>query len=288
MAVYRRGYRRYEGPVRGRLARFLVLPRFGWRRMFRQRLVILLLALSMIWPLLCAVFLYIGNQIDLLKGMGLGPEFLSFIRADAMFFLVFMNVQAVFTVFLAALTGPGCIAPDLANNALPLYFSRPISRAEYAFGRLVTLLGLLSIVTWIPGIVLFSMQAAMAGGSWFSEYRHVGTGMLAGFMLWILLVSLVALAGSACVRMRVIAGGIVLGFFFVLSGASGIINLVFRSAWGSIINPAWINRRLWYAMLDISPPEGPGPVLCFCALAAMMILTALILERRLRPVEVVS
>ena len=242
--------------------------------MLSQRLVVLLLVLSMIWPLLCAVYLYIGNHADLLKGIGVSPDFLSFIRGDG--------------IFLAALIGPGCIAPDLANNALPLYFSRPITRGEYALGRLVTLVGLLSIITWIPGMLLFIMQASMAGWSWFSENWGIGTGIFAGFAVWILLVSLVALTSSAYAKMKVIAGGIVLGFFFILSGASNIINVVFRSKSGFIINPSWATRRLWYAMLEVDPPEGPGVLFCLCALVVLFLLLALILERKLRPVEVIT
>lgn len=287
MAVYKRGYQRYRGSLQGRWVRMMVLPRYAWRRLFQQRLVVLLLVVSMIWPLLCATFLYLGNNLDLLKGMGLGAEFMGFIQGNGLFFLVFMNVQAVLAVFLAALAGPGCIAPDLANNALPLYFSRPIARVEYALGRLVTLLGLLSIVTWIPGLILFAMQVAMAEPLWFSEHWRIGAGMLIGFMLWILLVSLVALAGSAYVKMKVVAGGLVFGFFFILSGASGIINLVFRSEWGYILNPAWITRRIWYALLGVEPPDGPGALLCLCILAVALILLSLILKRKLRPVEVI-
>ncbi|MBN2321418.1 MAG: hypothetical protein JXR49_20230 [Acidobacteria bacterium] len=287
MAVYKRGYHRYQGPIRGRWARIMVLPRFAWRRLLQQRLVVLLLVVSMIWPLLCAIYLYLGNNIDLLKGMNIGSELLGFIQGNNMFFLVFMNVQAVFAVFLAALTGPGCIAPDLANNALPLYFSRPITRTEYALCRLGTLAGLLSIITWIPGLILFAMQSAMADPPWFSEHWRIGAGLFLGFLLWIILVSLVALAGSAYVKMKVVAGGLVFGFFFILSGASGIINLVFRSQWGYVVNPAWITRRIWYAMLELEPPAGPGALLCFCILAVGIILLTLILKRKLRPVEVI-
>jgi len=287
MAVYKRGYHRYRGSIRGRWARMMVLPRFAWRRLFRQRLVVLLLVVSMIWPLLCATFLYLGNNLDLLQGMRLGEDFMGFIRGNSMFFLYFMNVQAVFTVFLAALAGPGCIAPDLANNALPLYFSRPITRTEYAFGRLGTLVGLLSIVTWIPGLILFAMQAAIAEKPWFSENWHIGAGLLSGFLLWILLVSLVALAGSAYVKMKAVAGGLVFGFFFILAGAAGVINVVFGSQWGYIINPYWTTRRIWYALLDIDPPAGPGALLCLFILAVGIVLLSLILRRKLRPVEVI-
>ena len=79
-----------------------------------------------------------------------------------------------------------------------------------------------------------------------------------------------------------------LGFFFVLGGASAMINAVFRSTWGSMLNPTWITRRLWYAMLNVDPPAGPGVWACILALAAIMLLLLLVLERKLRPVEVIS
>ena len=119
MAVYKRGYQRYTGPLTGRWTRFMVLPRYAWDRLYQQRLVILLTTLAFVWPLLCAGFVYLSNHVQLLQG--LDREFLDFIRVDGRFFSIFMYVQAGFAIFLAALAGPGLIAPDLANNALPLY-----------------------------------------------------------------------------------------------------------------------------------------------------------------------
>ncbi len=286
MAVYRRGYQRYQGPTTGQWARFMVLPHFAWRRLYQRRLVLLLTVVAMIWPLLCGIFIYLSNNVDLLKGAS--RQFTDFIQVNGKFFLVFMQVQAAFAVFLAALGGPGLIAPDLANNALPLYFSRPLTRKEYACARLITLFGMLSSVTWIPGLLLFAIQVGMAGGSWFRENWKLGLGIFIGFVLWILLVSLVALASSAYAKMRVVAGGIILGFFFVLSGASVMINAVFRATWGHAINPAWVIRRIWHALLSLDPPSGPGVFACFAMLLVISLLLILVLERKLRPVEVVS
>jgi ABC-2 type transport system permease protein len=286
MAVYRRGYQRYQGPTCGRWHRFMVMPRFAWRRLFQQRLVILLMIVAMIWPLLCAIFIYISNHADMLKSFG--PQFQNFIKADGDFFRVFMNVQAVFAVFLASLTGPGLIAPDLANNALPLYFSRPLHRADYMLARIITLLGLLSLITWIPGLALFGLQTGMAGWSWFRENWTIGTSIFAGFALWSLLTCMVALASSAYAKLKVVAGGIVLGFFFVLSGISDIINNVLRSTWGYALNPFWAARRLWCAMLNVEAAQGPDAPACLCVLIVMILLLGLVLARKLRPVEVIS
>jgi ABC-2 type transport system permease protein len=286
MAVYRRGYGRYQGRITGPWTRFMVLPRFSWRRLFHQRLVVLLTVVAMIWPLLCIGFVYLTNHAGLLQG--LDKEFQSFIQVNARFFLIFMNVQAVFALFLAALTGPGLIAPDLANNALPLYFSRPLTRPGYALARLIVLFGMLSIVTWIPGLLLFGIQVSMAGGSWFRENWTISSSIVGGFAIWVLLVSMIALAGSAWVRWRIVAGALVLGFFFILAGVSVMINEVFRVTWGHALNPAWAINRVWCAMLGVDPPAGPGVGPCVSVLAAIVLVLALILERKLRPVEVIS
>ena len=179
MAVYKRGYQRYRGPLTGHWARFMVLPRHAWGRLYQQRLVLLLTMAALVWPVLCAGFIYLTNHADLLQGME--EEFRQFIQVDGRFFSIFMYVQAGFAVFLAALAGPGLIAPDLANNALPLYFSRPLTRWSYALARLMVLVGMLSVVTWIPGLLLFGLQVGLAGGWWFWSNWTLGAGMVAGF-----------------------------------------------------------------------------------------------------------
>lgn len=264
----------------------MVLPKFSWRHLFQQRLVVLLTVVAMIWPLVCAGFIYLTNHVELLKG--LDNDFRKFIEVNGRFFLIFMNVQAAFAIFLAALTGPGLIAPDLANQALPLYFSRPLTRSGYAFARLLVLFGILSIITWVPGLLLFGLQVAMAGGSWFRAHWTISSGIFAGFALWVLLVSMVALAGSAWVRWKLVGGALVLGFFFILAGVSVMINGVFRVTWGHALNPAWAVNRVWCALLGVDPPAGPGVTACLAALAVILALLAIVLERKLRPVEVVS
>ena len=269
MAVYKRGYQRYQGPITGQWTRFMVLPRFAWRRMFQQRLVPLLMVIAMIWPLLCAIFIYLTNHAELLKGFS--KQFQGFISINGNFFLVFMIVQADFALFLAALTGPGLIAPDLANNALPLYFSRPLRRSDYAFARLATLFVLISLVTWVPGILLFGMQVGMAGSDWLQGNWRLGFGVVAGFAIWGLLVSLVAMASSAYTKMKAVSGGLVLGFFFIMGGLSGMVNVIFRVTWGNALSPQWASRRIWCAMLSVDPSEGPGVAACALVLLSLML-----------------
>jgi ABC-2 type transport system permease protein len=177
MAVYKRGYTRYQGALTGRLARLFVLPRFAWRRLLEQRLVVILLVAATFWPLLCAGFIYVSNHSELL--LGFDAEMSALLKIDGSFFVIFMNTQSVFAILLSSFAGPSLIGPDLANGALSLYFSRPMSRLEYVLARLLVLLGVLSVVTWIPGLLLFFMQSAMAGWSWFANNWQLGAGVSA-------------------------------------------------------------------------------------------------------------
>jgi len=286
MAVYKRGYQRYSGTRTSHLMRLLAYPRFAWRRLFRERLVVVALLASLIWPLLCMVFIYVSNRMDLWPG--LGKELLQYLSVNGKFFLVFMNVQAVAVVILAALAGPGLVAPDLSNNALPLYLSRPFTRVDYVFSRLVVLLGLLALVSWIPALVLLAMQTGMAGWGWLAANWGLAAGTLGGMAVWTILVSLVALACSAYVRWRVLAGALLLGVFFLLSGAAEIIRRILEAPWLNLISPAGAMYQLWCAWLGVEPPEGPSPHASALALIAMGALVIFVLERKLRPVEVVS
>jgi ABC-2 type transport system permease protein len=253
--------------------------------LLQQRLMVILFVVALFFPVGCIAFVYLANHLELLAGVGAVP---SFLKIDAEFFLVFMNAQSAFAVILSAFAGPNLIAADLANGALPLYFSRPLSRAEYVIARMLVLVGVLSPVTWIPGMLLFLMQSGMAGWTWFRENWYMGLAILAGFFFWIAFVSLVAMASSAYVKWRVIAGVVVLGFFFWLSGAAEFVNQVMRVEWAAVMSPARAMNQIWRAMLGAEANSGPSAVPCAIVMSSMVAVVLWVLARKLRPVEIVS
>ena len=72
MAVYKRGYQRYTGPLTPHRTRVLAFPRYAWQRLMEQRLVVIVMLASLFWPLVCAAFIYVSNRADLLQGLGAG------------------------------------------------------------------------------------------------------------------------------------------------------------------------------------------------------------------------
>ena len=91
------------------------------------------------------------------------------ISINVTFFMTLLGWQSMLALFLASFIGPGQVSPDLANNALALYLARPFSRTEYVLGKMSVLLILLSLMTWVPGLLLFGLQGYLEGWQWMHD-----------------------------------------------------------------------------------------------------------------------
>jgi len=187
--------------------------------------------------------------------------------------LLGLYLQCNLAFFMTLLIGPGLVSRDLANNGLPLYLSRPISRAEYVLGRLSVLFVLLSGLTWVPILGLFSLQWILGEKTAGAVDLRVAFGMVLGSILVILLLATTALALSAWVKWRMLAAFMMLVMFACGWLFSTMINgLFFRSMdtpWGHLINPGRLISIVWSQLLGLELPAGPPPLLAWTALAAI-------------------
>lgn len=286
MAVYRRRYQATSADLTGRRFRFLVFTRYAFRDLFHMRLFALYFTFCFAAPLVGAVIIYLHFNPLGLKVLQTTVQEL--IPIDARFFLRFLIIQTGLGSLLTAVVGPGLVAPDLANNALPLYFSRPISRNQYILGKLTVLIGLLSLLTWIPLMLLFVMQCGLSGWSWFTGNLDIATAILCCSALWILVVSLLTLAISAWVRWRPIATLSVFGFFFVSAAIGSFIEETLHASWGNLINVGKLMRLLWGGFFGFTIRENAlSPEVSSLALILWCLLFLAMLRRRVRAFEVV-
>jgi ABC-2 type transport system permease protein len=166
MAVYKKTYRPYDGDLTGSLQRLLVIPRYAFEDLNRSRFLTIFFLASFIYPLVCALVIYVAHNASVLGLLGAqGSE--RFISINVTFFMTLLGWQSMLALFLTSFIGPGQISPDLANNALSLYLARPFSRAEYVVGKMMVLLVLLSLMTWVPGLLLSPRARSSARGSGF-------------------------------------------------------------------------------------------------------------------------
>lgn len=251
MAVYKRSYKPYHGALTSEATRWLVLARYALERLMDSKLVVGYMVACYIFPLVAGTMIYLKYNAGALSVLGLNPA--NLMRVDGNFFAVFLSVQSVFSFLFTAYAAPGLVAPDLSNNALPLYLCRPISKAEYVIGKMAVLFIPLSLITWVPGLVLWSLEAGLSTTGWGMDNLHLAGGVFIGAWLWILLLSLLGLALSAWVKWKIMASALLFGIFFISAAFSAIVNEVLDTKLGYLLNLGHLIGTLWAQILQVKP-----------------------------------
>ncbi|HLM59276.1 MAG TPA: hypothetical protein VK308_00600 [Pyrinomonadaceae bacterium] len=249
MAVYEHLYGAYEGESHSAWSRFLVIPRYALRETFKSKVFTTIFILCFIYPLVAAILVYLHHNANALALLQINVREL--LPIDASFFLTFIKVQGAFAFILTVLVAPPLISRDLSNNALPLYLCRPLSRAEYVLGKMAVIVFLLSLITWIPGLLIFFFQASLAGFAWFWTNLWMIQAIFSGSMVWIILLSLLALAVSSLVKWRVVASGALLGMFFVPTAFGEIVNELFLTRNGHLISLWATMKNVWSGLFGL-------------------------------------
>jgi ABC-type transport system involved in multi-copper enzyme maturation permease subunit len=286
MAVYKRSYKPYSGPLTGLRQRWLVITRYSLATAFSSKISIVAFVLCMVPLLVAAIFVYVANNEAVRLAMNAGQA--QGWEIGNKFFLWFMEIQAWLSLFLTAWIGPATIALDLSNNALPLFLSRPLSRTEYIAGKLLVLAGVLSCVTWVPLLLLFTIQAQLALPGWFAANWYMLPGIFLGSWLWIAVLSLVSLAVSSWVKWRIVATGATVAVLLVPAGFGGVITGVLRTNWGFLFNVPYLMTLIWTDLLRVPLPLQAVPIpVAWAAMLATASLALFLLTRRIQARQVV-
>lgn len=286
MAIYKRTYSPYAGPVTRRWSRFLILARYSYSRLMQSPFLLLFLALCLVYPIGCLAFIYLSNNP---RFLALVPRpILAYTAIDGRFFYYYCVIQGTMAYLLTALVGPGLISPDLANGALPLYLSRPLSRGEYVAGKAAVLAFTLSLITWIPGMGLFAVRASLSGWGWLGSNLWLAGAIWWGSLLWIAVLSLIALALSAWIKRRFIAGALVLAVFFAGAGCAAAVNGVLRTTNGSLLDLTQVVHTVWSDLFRFDNGSDMPLTRAWGVLLVVGLASGVLLARRIRAFEVIT
>ena len=301
MAVYEHLYGAYEGESHSAWSRFLVIPRYALREVFKSKLLVTIFILCFIYPLVATILVYLHHNANALVLLQVNVREL--LPINASFFRTFVEVQGAFAFILTVLVAPPLISSDLSNNALPLYLCRPLSRVQYVLGKMAVVVFLLSLVTWIPGLLIFFFQASLSGFTWLWANLWMIWAIFLGCMVWIILLSLIALAMSALVKWRVVASGALLGLFFVPSAFGAIVNQLFLTRAGHLISLWATMDSIWRGLFGLfvrqTRPTRDGQVLdivllepplwaSWLVIALVCAVCVWLLARKVRAYEVIK
>ena len=289
MSVYKHEYRAYSGRVTPLWTRVVVLARYGFAEVWSSKITVGLFTLSMLPVIVFLIGIYLANnpvaRLIIMRG---NPQVLAI---DAAYFLKVLEMQSWLALVLSAWIAPRLVTFDLADNALPILLSHPISRVGYVLGKFIALFASLSLVTWIPCLLLFAYQGYSSSQPWTVANIPLAGGIMAGAVIWITLLSILGLALSSWVKWRVVATGLIFAAVFVPAGVGGIVSAILRTKWGFLLNLPVIMSELWQRLLGAPEVRWPDQYIPNAAIAGVLILICVVsvtmLNARIRAREVV-
>lgn len=231
-----------------------MIARYGLADAWASKITVGLLTLCQLPFLIFLVGIYLANnplaRILIFKGA-------SAIVIDAGFFLRVLQIQSWLALALCAWVAPRLISFDLADNALPILLSHPISRPAYVLGKFVALFGFLSIVTWVPALLLFCYQGYASPVPWFEAHLSLAAGLLTGSLLWIVFLAILGLALSAWVKWRIVATGLIYASIFVSTAVGNMITIILHTRWGLLLDLPEMMSSLWHRLLGLPALHHP-------------------------------
>jgi ABC-2 type transport system permease protein len=279
MPIHDQGYRRYGGLKARTSTGWMVITRAGIRTQFAKRAFLGLLLLSWLPFFVRAVQIYAAANLPQAQFLALTGET----------FRQFLDQQQIFVFFITVYVGAGLIANDRRANALQIYLSKPLTRLEYIFGKLSILMFFLLLVTWVPAIVLLIVQISFAGNFVFLKnnlYLFPAITLFSFIMVTMVASAMLALSSlSKSSRYVAILYSAVLFFTQAIYGVLFVVTRGSQFSWVSF--PANL-AQMGDVIFRLTPKYAtPWPVALFM-IVALIAVSAFILERRVRGIEVVA
>src|SRR6185295_1908765 len=194
-----------------------------------------------------------------------------------------------FVFFVSVYVGAGLIANDRRANALQIYLSKPLTRAEYVLGKMAILMTFLLMVTWLPAMVLLLVQVSFAGSLTFlMSHLYLFPAITLLSFIEATMVSAAMLALSSLSNNSRFVAILYAGLIFFSDALFGVLRAVTgesRLSWVSFGNNlAQLGDAMFRLPLRYSTP---WPV-SLLIVVALVVASGLVLEKRVRGVEVIG
>ncbi|MCI0336038.1 MAG: hypothetical protein L0226_00530 [Acidobacteria bacterium] len=287
MAVYEHSYKPYEGTLTSAWSRFLVIPRYAYQDLFKYKLFIALFVLCYVYPLISTVIIYLHHNANALAVLDITVS--DILPINATFFYVLVSVQTSLAFVFTVIIGPVLVSRDLANNALPLYLCRPFSRFEYIVSKMLVLLILLSMFTWVPGLLLFFFQSYLEGGGWMADNLWIAGAIFTVSIAWLVILALLAMAFSAWIKWRTAASAALFAIFIIPTPIGFIIEELFNTNMGHMLNLGVAFSALSSHLFQLDWLDAKLSFFeAWGVFAAYALICVFMLSRRVHAYEVVS
>ena len=279
MPIHDQGYRRYGGDRTRREAAWAVIAKAGLRARLGQRAFIALLIASWLPFVVRVVQLYAAANL---------PQ-AAFLAPTPQMFRQFLDQQELFVFFLTVYGGAGLIAQDRRAHALQIYLSKPLTRVEYVGGKLAILMTWLALVTWVPAILLLLVQVAFAGNvDFFRSNLYLFPAITVFSAVQVITISMAMLALSSLSNSSRYVGILYAALLFFSQALFGVLQFVTGDSSLSWVSLTRDLNQVGDAIFRLPLRYETSWLLSLAMLILTVAVSAFVLERRVRGVEVIA
>jgi hypothetical protein len=241
MPIFDQGYQHWKGPLAGHAWRWLAIARHGVRVQLKNRILRILLILAWLPALTLVVAVALWGLLEQKSAGVLGfasnikifpPDMVLDAKAYrttfwTLAYTYFFQIEMYLIMLAVVVAGPGLISRDLRFNALPLYFSRPLTRLDYFLGKLGVIGALVAAVAIGPAVfayvigVCFSLDFSVVKDT----YRVLLASIAYGLIIT-LSVGTLMLALSSLSRRSLYVGIAWFGLWWISEAVAGILTLI--------------------------------------------------------------
>jgi ABC-2 type transport system permease protein len=139
------------------------------------------------------------------------------------------------TVFVA-IVGPELVSRDLRNNLLALYFSRPVSRSDYALAKLAALAGAVFVLFAGPLLIMYLGMAFDTDNGLSGVLDETGDLLagLAAAAIHAAVFAALALPLAALTGRRMFGTAMIIGVFLLTAPLSGVVRQLDHGSLGQL------------------------------------------------------
>ena len=280
MPIHDHGYARYAGMRTQPGRAWAVIAGAGIGSMLSARPFLLVLLFAWLQFFVRAVMFYLAANVPQADVIAPSPAT----------FRDFFDDQGFFVFVVAVYAGAGSIANDRRANALQIYLSKPLTRVEYIGGKLAVVMAFLALVTWAPALLLLVVQTMFTGSlSFVREHAFLVPAITLFAFLQVLVASITMLALSSLSTSARYVG-------MLYAGAVIFSEAVFqtlRGVTGGGTGLSWVSFSASLAQVGdvifrIEPRYDTPWGVSLLAVALVIALSAWVLARRVRGVEIVA
>jgi len=279
MPIHDQSYRRYQGQKDDVKAAWIVIAKTGIMNMLRKRLFVGLLLAAWLPFIVYAVRIYIESTIPQAK----------FFAMTAESYRGFFDNQSIWVFFVTIYVGAGLIADDRRANALQLYLSKPLTRIDYIGGKMAILLVFLLGITMVPGLLLLFIQGIIAGTFTFLRSNlHLIPAITLFSLVQVLAAAFSILALSSMSNSSRFVGIMYAGFVMFSGAMYGTLRFILGTTSVSWVSFTASVEQVGDAIFRTKLSYDTPPVVSFIVILGLIVVSASVLERKVRGVEIVT